>query len=1136
MKKGGKFFLYLVFVFLSLIFGNQALCYDTNIAHPGIAGLAAKVYNKNNTKKITAEQYNWILQGAIDEDMPTRWLNHFYDPIYNRGLWFFTQHDSSKVWSNDASAQQSYSLGDFTWQRAINDYRRGNLEAAFRGLGHNIHLVSDLFVPAHTRDDIHAPKPDSYEDFVKQNWIGVAPAVSAVTPIYKNSVDSIFDEAANFSNNNFYSDDTIESGDYKSIRVEKIIKKPVNGDIFYVAQSSINNSFYNLFLSTNLDWKNSPKTLNDSSVLSDYSTQLLPKAVGYSAGMISLFLDEVEKNQTDSLPYFKENISGYINSIFGLAINSAEKIYQSNSSNAAQSNSVINNTVDSLVKDVENFGKTVVQKTPVESAVLEPSVIAVPLVKKDTTVVKVPVESNQINPVQPNKDTSSTKLTDTNPYGYGFGSVQVIVSSTLPTSTSSTPSDYSSSTDPNLENNPVSSSTDSNTSTDSNNTTTTPDNEDGTDANNQGSTDIGDGDNGTPTSTDSIPDKGNLPDEDSSEPVADVVINEIAWAGTSADTVGDQYIELYNNTESPIKLFSYGADSWQIKINDKKISILNIKNDTIPAKSFYLLERKDDRAVSEIAADVLYDGIFSTAGDKVELLSPSSTIVDYVDGTSGWPAGSAVTFSSMERINTKISGSSTTNWQTNKGPRLEGKVRNGGSVIPLNGSPKQSNFGSIVLMGTQTVDNMVLSVKSYPYILQDYIVPVGKTLTIKPGVKILGFASYSKLDIYGELDSVGSQDEKISFGSYQNNPKEKDWLGLILRPGSKAEISNADIQYAGSNYFLNGYIWTQPVSRAIFSDKSELTLSDVNFNNNGSLDLFLDSASTSISNCGFYNGGRAIESYNGYLSLENSAFDNFSNTEGVIYIKGIWPEVKDLSLSNNAANYLFIYLAEINHDVEVKNNIPMVWSYVTVGSEANVNVEEGSRIMMPILGDLYVKGNLNLNGSVDNPVSITTIGDLNNNYWGRIVIDGGRATFNSANIKGGTGVFRLADSLRGMIVVKSGQLNMDGTQVLDGRQSGNEIQIIDGEVSIKDSSIGYLVSKPAADNTNGIRMDGGSLSLDNTTFLNLDYAINTDNEELPPLYFNNMGPENFQSVGTPWFPAFWYFDPLIWVGSMLPPL
>jgi len=82
----------------------DVFCYDSNIAHPNITDLASKVYFENTGNKLTDEQINCLRTGAIDEDMPIRWLNHFYDPVNNRGL------------SYDSAIDPTVNLG--TWQES----------------------------------------------------------------------------------------------------------------------------------------------------------------------------------------------------------------------------------------------------------------------------------------------------------------------------------------------------------------------------------------------------------------------------------------------------------------------------------------------------------------------------------------------------------------------------------------------------------------------------------------------------------------------------------------------------------------------------------------------------------------------------------------------------------------------------------------------------------------------------------------------------------------------------------------------------------------------------------------------------------------------------------------------------------
>ncbi len=159
-----------------------------------------------------------------------------------------------------------------------------------------------------------------------------------------------------------------------------------------------------------------------------------------------------------------------------------------------------------------------------------------------------------------------------------------------------------------------------------------------------------------------------------------VVINEIAWAGTSAGLPTDEWIELYNPTGAAINL-----TGWRITAADGTPNI--ILNGTIPAGGYFLLERTDDGVVSDIAADQIYSGALSNDGETLTLFDPVNRLIDTANSNGGkWPAGSSSTYGTMERSG--VIADSDSAWHTNTGVKRNGKNRNGGNIF---GTPKSSN-------------------------------------------------------------------------------------------------------------------------------------------------------------------------------------------------------------------------------------------------------------------------------------------------------------------------------------------------------------------------------------------------------------------------------------------------------------
>ncbi len=159
-----------------------------------------------------------------------------------------------------------------------------------------------------------------------------------------------------------------------------------------------------------------------------------------------------------------------------------------------------------------------------------------------------------------------------------------------------------------------------------------------------------------------------------------VIINEVAWAGTTSSLTGDEWIELYNTTNATVNI-----TGWTLKAADGSPSIT--LNGTILAGGYFLLERDDDTTVSDIPADQVYTGELSNSGETLSLRDGSGTVIDTANGNGGsWPKGSSSTYETMERIGTSTESDSS--WLTNTSAKRNGKNANNGDIL---GTPKSAN-------------------------------------------------------------------------------------------------------------------------------------------------------------------------------------------------------------------------------------------------------------------------------------------------------------------------------------------------------------------------------------------------------------------------------------------------------------
>src|SRR3989344_3580850 len=90
-----------VFLVSGFLFFRKINAYGDQTTHPDLTREIISFYELSTGKKLSEEQKQWVIQGSIDEDFAPRWLNHFYDPILDRGLdtsVLFVNGYSSKNW------------------------------------------------------------------------------------------------------------------------------------------------------------------------------------------------------------------------------------------------------------------------------------------------------------------------------------------------------------------------------------------------------------------------------------------------------------------------------------------------------------------------------------------------------------------------------------------------------------------------------------------------------------------------------------------------------------------------------------------------------------------------------------------------------------------------------------------------------------------------------------------------------------------------------------------------------------------------------------------------------------------------------------------------------------------------------
>lgn len=583
---------------------------------------------------------------------------------------------------------------------------------------------------------------------------------------------------------------------------------------------------------------------------------------------------------------------------------------------------------------------------------------------------------------------------------------------------------------------------------------------------------------------------------------APVVINEIAWAGTSKNTYNDEWIELYNNTDEEISL-----ENWTLYAEDKTpyISLVG----SIPANGYYLLERTSDETISDISADLIYgnDGSswsLNNSGEHLFLAfnqNEATTTVDEILKANNWnQKGSSGSYTTMERYDPNIAGTDWDNWGGTTSKLLaNGKNADGGNVF---GTPKQRNSVTYLIdKGSILSQDKTLTKENSPYFIKDpsFEIEEGTTLTIEEGVVVKFEPSYrTTLVVRGDIKTKGTSENPVIFTSFYDDeyggdmnkdglcepenasstalcPSAGDWKQILIEDTSKgSSFENTIVRYGGSystgdnqkykgmltvdgtDVLVTGSVFEKSMSRGVqllgvgsdteiigntFKDNNYTTGSGANY----PYGLDLSEGSPLIKDNLFENNGYGMY-INGSAVVDSNIFKN--NTEKAILSQGA-SLFSDNSGFGNGTNGIVI-LGNITQEglenILKKNQMPYVvdFSELTVLASSTLKIDPGVTIKM---------GNkkFNVYGNID-------IGNL----------EGERVLFTV-----------VSDDSDGFDVDN----NPQPEDISFGKWSG--LYLKDGSTSsIKNAEFRYM--------RYGVKYENSLINLENVVFKNNDTAIDAD--------------------------------------------
>ena len=920
--------------------------YDDKTTHPALTQEIVKFFNQSfSDQKINDENIELIIQGSIDEDSGIRWMRHFYDPVYNRGLVSAgTSWISSKEWAENTKAQAGVENAfagitkpffsgeeDYSWDRAVYEYAWGNKDRGLSGLGHILHLLEDATVPDHTRNDPH-PFGSPYEEWTKKFDRKIINLNSTEKPVLLSNLNSYFDTTALNSNNNFFSKDTILDLRYSRPTVKFYESVKLSNNLFTsFGYGAIDGNIYKLVRKDeSFDWRKSIRkdksekyfiTDDDDLILSDYWSLLSKQAVLNGAGVIKLFFDEAEKEKQTKTLYEKnrswlnKQIDKFKSGVFNIAsvlygITATEKDLTAELPPTPQ-NSEPKKATTETPEPEPVLKQTAAIITPASTPASNISPAVTPEILTKPPEPAKPQISNETNSVssgwsyQPSPDSNAAKSAPTptptpeptpppdppppnllftiSECGQSFSSSTCLLATTT------------------INLSWLSTSTDLkryNLACELNNSACPNFNFASTTAT---STIYNLSDNSSYIfKARAIDNAGNqsiqqiITVEINSRPV---VINEIGWGGTSATKAQDEWIELYNPTFFPVNLS--GLNLVSETDNGPNIQL----SGTISPRGFYLIERTDDTTISDIIASTTasFGNGLNNSGEVLAVKYGSTTIdrTPALNLCGGWCAGVGnPQFLSMERFDPLSSGENQNNWG-NWMILLPANGKNADG-LPINGTPGRRNSINYLIDKSASFlgQNKTLKKNDSPYIIPSItvVIPSGITLNIEPGVVIKFYNGASSLTVNGIIKAEGTIAEPIIFTSFKDDsyggdtnqdgasttPQPGNWSSIKLI-GNGSVFDRTIIRYGGLKDFSANY-WAN-----LKAENAEFTLKNSIIEESAAYGLWLTNASGAIETNVIRNNNQGLDSIgitaqDGSLNINNNTFTN--NTFGLQLTSG----------------------------------------------------------------------------------------------------------------------------------------------------------------------------------------------------------------------------------------------------------
>jgi len=316
----------------------------------------------------------------------------------------------------------------------------------------------------------------------------------------------------------------------------------------------------------------------------------------------------------------------------------------------------------------------------------------------------------------------------------------------------------------------------------------------------------------------------------------------------------------------------------------------------------------------------------------------------------------------------------------------------------------------------------------------DFVVPVGITMTVEPGVTVLNNWDINRtLVVRGHLEAAGTETQPILFSSHDDSAPYQ-WQGLAF-DGGTGNLRHAIVRYAGRGcYGCSAYDGAGILARGVLTGEVRIEASQV----------MGITGSTSMTNQGLrVEDSRVVVSD----TIFSGIGDNAAQLDYPIYVSGPTSDVSfsGLRLEGNQYNRVMLDLGALTgHDFTLTAQ-PALEGYEfyngTAGTDfivppgVTMTVEPGVKVMnnFDINQTLVIQGHLEAVGTEAQPIIFTSHADSAPYQWQGLAFDGGTGNLRyaivryagrgSVGISGGAGIAATG--------VQTGTVRIENSQIRD---------------------------------------------------------------------------------------------------------